>query len=490
MKKISFLFILIFVLLTSINAQTIEKKWGWGAGTGGYYNLETNRIGLLPEAYLSRFLSPSFDIMAHVSIGYFGNRITGEILQESLDMLNPSLKLRYKLFNGYIMPMESKLQPYLYGGVGYMFDNAESGANFNLGAGVKYPLNKTFSLFAETGYIDGLEGTRKNTAGDDVAIKDNFLKLVFGFEISFIKQPGTDKDGVIDNLDKCPDTPKGATVDSKGCPSDTDGDGILDGIDKCPDTPKGAPVDLKGCPLDTDDDGVIDLYDKCPDTPKGIKVDEKGCPSDEDGDGVYDQNDKCPGTPKGVEVDDKGCPLDADGDGVANVDDKCPDTPKGTVVDKDGCPDSDGDGVPDKDDKCPDTPKGTVVNTKGCPEGQALVDLTNSKLVPIYFDTNVSTITAEQHAKIDNLVNILNEHPEYKVNVYGHADPRGDAAYNKALSQRRADAAVKLLKQKGIAHNRIFTKAFGEDLVKDENLSDEELQENRKVASYMFIVIE
>lgn len=490
MKRIYLLQLLLFFLIVNVSAQTIEKKWGWGAGAGGYYNLETEKLGLMPEVYLSRFLSPSFDLMAHATFGYFGNRIPGEILTEPLDILNPSLNLRYKFFNGYILPIESKIQPYLNLGVGYMFDNAKNAPNFNFGAGVKYPLNKTFSLFAEAGYLNGINSTRRDINGDDYDIHDNFLKLVAGFEISFIKQPDTDKDGVIDLLDQCPDTPKGATVDSKGCPSDSDGDGVLDGIDECPDTPKGAPVDLEGCPLDSDEDGVIDFYDKCPDTPKGIDVDEKGCPSDEDGDGVYDQNDKCPGTPEGYEVDKKGCPLDADGDGVLNKDDKCPDTPKGTVVNKDGCPDSDEDGVADKDDECPDTPKGIKVNKKGCPDGQALVDYTNSKLVPVYFDTNVSVITAEQHAKIDNLVNILNEHPEYKVNVYGHADPRGDAAYNKALSQRRADSAVRLLKEKGVAADRIFTKAYGEDLIKDENLTEEELQENRKVASYMFIVIE
>jgi OOP family OmpA-OmpF porin len=90
-------------------------------------------------------------------------------------------------------------------------------------------------------------------------------------------------------------------------PVDSDGDGVPDCKDKCPDTPKGVAVDSKGCPLDSDGDGVPDNLDKCPDTPKGVAVDSNGCPLDTDGDGVYDYLDKCPGTLKGVPVDADGC---------------------------------------------------------------------------------------------------------------------------------------------------------------------------------------
>jgi OOP family OmpA-OmpF porin len=83
---------------------------------------------------------------------------------------------------------------------------------------------------------------------------------------------------VLDGIDQCADTPKGATVDAKGCPSDSDADGVLDGIDQCADTPKGATVDAKGCPGDSDADGVYDGLDQCPGTPANLKVDDKGCP--------------------------------------------------------------------------------------------------------------------------------------------------------------------------------------------------------------------
>lgn len=116
----------------------------------------------------------------------------------------------------------------------------------------------------------------------------------------------------------------GALIGALLCqPADADGDGVPDSRDSCPDTPKGAPVDDKGCPLDSDGDGVPDYLDTCPDTPRGVKVDEHGCeikpppeaspaPAadvDSDGDGVPDRLDACPDTPRGTRVDHTGCPL-------------------------------------------------------------------------------------------------------------------------------------------------------------------------------------
>lgn len=105
------------------------------------------------------------------------------------------------------------------------------------------------------------------------------------------------------------------------------------GVDGMP----GPIVECGDAPADADGDGVPNEKDKCPATPKGIEVDENGCPLDSDGDGVPDAMDRCPGTPAGVSVDASGCPVDSDGDGVADYLDKCPGTPAGMKVDTNGC---------------------------------------------------------------------------------------------------------------------------------------------------------
>ncbi len=119
----------------------------------------------------------------------------------------------------------------------------------------------------------------------------------------------SDRDGVPDDMDKCPNTAPGITVDEVGCPADSDGDGVPDDIDICPDTPSGVQVDDLGCPFDSDGDGVDDYLDRCPDTPKGVEVNSEGCPLDSDMDGVPDYMDDCPDTPVGVAVNERGCPL-------------------------------------------------------------------------------------------------------------------------------------------------------------------------------------
>ena len=99
---------------------------------------------------------------------------------------------------------------------------------------------------------------------------------------------------------------------------DRDGDGVLDGVDRCPDT-KGL-ASLQGCP-DRDGDGIADIDDKCPDVAGIARY--QGCPvPDTDNDGINDELDKCP-TVAGL-ARYQGCPIpDTDGDGVNDEEDKC-----------------------------------------------------------------------------------------------------------------------------------------------------------------------
>ncbi len=87
--------------------------------------------------------------------------------------------------------------------------------------------------------------------------------------IQSVSLPDTDKDGVIDVEDRCPNEP--GSKNSQGCP-DSDGDGFTDDTDECPLT-RGL---FDGCP-DTDKDGVNDARDNCPEI-AGEKA-TGGCPN-------------------------------------------------------------------------------------------------------------------------------------------------------------------------------------------------------------------
>ena len=207
---------------------------------------------------------------------------------------------------------------------------------------------------------------------------------------------------------------------------DADGDGVKDSVDKCPDTAPGTPVNAIGCNADSDADGVFDADDKCPDTPRGIKVDETGCPPDSDGDGVADFHDNCPNTPAGTPVDASGCPLVA------------------------GAIDTDKDGVPDEKDLCAGTPVGAAVNQNGCWIIEGLL-----------FDTNKSIIKPQSKAGLDNVINILKQNPDLKLQIQGHTDSTGSMELNNRLSRERAEAVKDYIMKEGIGDDRLTAIGYG-----------------------------
>jgi OOP family OmpA-OmpF porin len=193
---------------------------------------------------------------------------------------------------------------------------------------------------------------------------------------------------------------------------------------------------------------------------------------DSDGDGVPDDRDQCPDTPGGVSVDSRGCPLDSDGDGVPDYLDRCPGTPAGVSVDSKGCPiDSDGDGVADHLDQCPDTPEGATVNSVGCWAFEGTV----------LFGFDRYDIRAEAYPLLDEVVSILERNPGMEVEIQGHTDSIGDAAYNQGLSEKRAKAIMDYLASHGIASYRLTAKGYGETQPIASNETEEDRAKNRRV---------
>ncbi len=77
--------------------------------------------------------------------------------------------------------------------------------------------------------------------GDEDGLGEDDIPLFAGWD-----QNDSDKDGIIDALDKCAGTPLAATVDSLGCAEDRDKDGVPDFRDDEPNTPEGNFVDKFG----------------------------------------------------------------------------------------------------------------------------------------------------------------------------------------------------------------------------------------------------
>jgi outer membrane protein OmpA-like peptidoglycan-associated protein len=311
------------------------------------------------------------------------------------------------------------------------------------------------------------------------ATTDPVMHMIGFGGLSFFNRPkppkslrDTDQDKVVDRTDACPNTPLGATVDLRGCPSDSDTDLVLDGLDQCAATPTGARVDPTGCPTDADADKVFDGIDECPSTPAGATVDPKGCPGDQDQDKILDGRDKCPNTPIGVVVDGDGCPLDSDLDGVYDGPDKCPGTLPGTRVDPTGCPaahDTDGDGVDDRADRCANTPRGARVDALGCtilfqeervstPGGPARPTLV---LRGVTFQTGRSVLLPQSYMALNDVASSLVANPEVRIEIAGYTDNTGGLPINMSLSQARAAAVRAYLASRGVRPDRMEARGFG-----------------------------
>lgn len=81
----------------------------------------------------------------------------------------------------------------------------------------------------------------------------------------------------------------------------------------------------------------------------------------------------------------------------------------------------------------------------------------------IHYDFDKATLRPESTEALDRLVELLNENPNVTIELSAHADYRGSAAYNKRLSQRRAESVVAYLIEHGIASDRLTPVGYGKE---------------------------
>lgn len=168
--------------------------------------------------------------------------------------------------------------PYVKLGVGYesfhdshYFGNND-GAFADAAVGMKLHLSDAFAL-----KLEGLAMHKFLNEGEDedsLNYRNNFgiiggLTYVFGDEV------GKAEPAPVQEAEPAPAPAAAAAV--VAAPADSDNDGVIDDKDKCPNTPEGAEVDENGCIPDSDNDGITDDKDKCPNSVLGYSVDENGC---------------------------------------------------------------------------------------------------------------------------------------------------------------------------------------------------------------------
>lgn len=481
----------LITLYTNLLGQTRQHPWSIGIHIG-----KTENNGDLGDASfdwskafyinggirLERYVSPSFDFTAQLNAGELGywrskdsiTYLNGRYLGNFYgNHYNGFLGLRYKFNNGYILKENARIAPFLFIGLGishlygpriwdyFLQKNTSYSAGFahdmifpsGIGINVAIDKKERWKAYWQTAFSytdhDSRDGiTIRNNDGfmqHQIGVSYNFGKAVKNSDSSFIRtiyiiqNIDRDSDGIVDQLDACPDTP--GTLMSRGCP-DRDFDGIADKFDKCPDVP--GMVKYQGCP-DTDGDGIMDADDSCVTVP-GLKQ-FNGCP-DTDGDGIPDNQDSCKTVP-----------------GLSRYF---------------GCPDSDNDSLPDHLDKCP-REAGPAWN-KGCPEiKESVRKLFERALTGIQFQTNKAIILPKSFPILDNVAKVMKENPTYYLIINGHTDDQGDDMKNMKLSDDRANAVRLYLIRKGVSAERMESHGFGETQPIDSNETPEGRSRNRRV---------
>jgi OOP family OmpA-OmpF porin len=132
--------------------------------------------------------------------------------------------------------------------------------------------------------------------------------------------------------------------------------------------------------------------------------------------------------------------------------------------------DADRDGVVDASDACPGTPVGAQVDDRGC-----------WVLKGVRFASNSTEMVGGGAAAISSVATVLEKNPKMRLEIGGHTDSAGAAAYNQDLSERRAKAVKSALVERGIDASRLDTRGYGEEDPVADNATAEGRAENRRI---------
>jgi outer membrane protein OmpA-like peptidoglycan-associated protein len=137
--------------------------------------------------------------------------------------------------------------------------------------------------------------------------------------------------------------------------------------------------------------------------------------------------------------------------------------------------DSDADGIPDRKDLCPDSPVNTKVDAMGCAPDAPIT------LAGIGFRYDSDVLTGPSRAALDRVAGILLEQPTLRLEIAGHTDTQGDAAYNLWLSEQRARSVMAYLVSQGVQPERLNARGYGGTQPIAANTTRGGLARNRRV---------
>ena len=119
---------------------------------------------------------------------------------------------------------------------------------------------------------------------------------------------------------------------------------------------------------------------------------------------------------------------------------------------------------------------------KGCPEvNEKTKKLFEKALTGIQFETGSAKIKKTSNSILDQVAAVMNENPEYNLEIHGHTDDQGDDAKNMTLSEERASSVRQYLTDKGTTGTRLKSFGHGETMPVEDNKTSAGRAKNRRV---------
>ena len=111
---------------------------------------------------------------------------------------------------------------------------------------------------------------------------------------------------------------------------------------------------------------------------------------------------------------------------------------------------------------------------------QSLREQYDRGIADAYFDYDKSDIRDDARTALSRSAEFLRANPTVTVQIEGHCDERGSAAYNLGLGDRRSNSARDFLVSQGISGDRITTISYGKERPFCTDSSEACWQQNRR----------
>ncbi|MBK7426123.1 MAG: OmpA family protein [Saprospiraceae bacterium] len=99
----------------------------------------------------------------------------------------------------------------------------------------------------------------------------------------------------------------------------------------------------------------------------------------------------------------------------------------------------------------------------------------------IYFETDKAELLPRSFEELDQLIGIMKENINLKIEIRGHTDSQGNESYNEKLSQERAKEVVEYLIESGIKDRRLTYSGYGSRQPIASNNNEKGRRQNRRV---------